>query len=141
MWHRLGAGPVEVVALEQRLAQYTSPMAVAAAPHVAVISSQGEILHGQALEGKAVCVACAHGQPTHLVSLVQHTSAVTLAQVGRAGPGTVTTMDARLTQRALAELIECQGGYYVMVVKRNQRRRYDDLALCWMNVGMVVPSA
>lgn len=137
---------LDVGALEQRLAQFTCPLAVAAEPQVAVISAQGEILQGQALDGKAIRGACAHGQPTHLVSLVQHTSAVTLAQVaveqkrnelsaapalllGRAGPGTVTTMDALLTQRALAELIEGQGGYYVMVVKRNQRRLYDDLAL------------
>ena len=137
---------VDVAALEQRLAQYTGPMAVAAEPQLAIISAQGEILQGQALDGKAVRGACAHGQPTHLVSLVQHTSAITLAQVaveqkrneisaapallqGRAGPGTVTTMDALLTQRALAELIERQGGYYLMVVKRNQRRLYDDLAL------------
>ena len=137
---------VDVVALEQRLAQYACPIAVAAEPQVAIISSQGEILHGQALDGKAVRGACAHGQPTHLVSLVQHTSAVTLAQVaveqkrneisaapalllGRAGPGTVTTMDALLTQRRLAEQIEREGGYYLMVVKRNQRRLYDDLAL------------
>ena len=137
---------VDVAALEQRLAQYTCPMAVVAEPQLAIISSQGEILQGQALDGKAVRGACAHGQPTHLVSLVQHSSAITLAQVaveqkrneisaapallqGRAGPGTVTTMDALLTQRALAELIERQGGYYLMVVKRNQRRLYDDLAL------------
>jgi predicted transposase YbfD/YdcC len=137
---------VDVVALEQRLAQYTCPIAVAAEPQLAIISSLGEILQGQALDGKAVRGACAHGQPTHLVSLVQHTSAVTLAQVaveqkrneisaapalllGRAGPGTVTTMDALLTQRSLAEQIEREGGYYLMVVKRNQRRLYDDLAL------------
>jgi predicted transposase YbfD/YdcC len=137
---------VDVAALEQRMAQYTCSIAVVAEPHSAVISSQGEILHGQALDGKAVRGAGAHGQPTHLVSLVQHTSAVTLAQVaveqkrneisaapallqGRAGPGTVTTMDALLTQRALAEQIEQQGGYYLMVVKRNQRRLYDDLTL------------
>ena len=137
---------VDVVALEQRLAQYTCPMAVAAEPQVAVISVHGESLQGQALDGKAVRGACAHGQPTHLVSLVQHTRAVTLAQVavaqkrneisaaparllGRAGPGTVTTMDALLTQRSLAEQIEREGGYYLMVVKRNQRRLYDDLAL------------
>ena len=118
---------VDVVALEQRLAQYTCPMAIAAEPQVAIINSQGEILHGQALDGKAVRGACAHAQPTHVVSLVQHTSAITLAQgaveqkrnessaapallQGRAGPGTVTTMDARLTQRALAEQIEQQGG-------------------------------
>src|SRR5215218_11046521 len=95
---------------------------------------------------KSCVVPVPTGQPTHLVSLVQHTSAVTLAQVaveqkrneisaapallqGRAGPGTVTTMDALLTQRALAEQIERQGGYYLMVVKRNQRRLYDDLRL------------
>jgi predicted transposase YbfD/YdcC len=137
---------VDVAALEQRVAHYTCTIAVAAEPQSAVISPQGEVLHGQALDGKAVRGACAHGQPTHLVSLVQHTSAVTLAQVaveqkrneisaapallqGRAGPGTVTTMDALLTQRALAEHIVQQGGYYLMVVKRNQRRLYDDLAL------------
>ena len=118
---------LDVAVLEQRVAQYTRPIAVAAELHSAVISPQGDILHGQALDGKAVRGAGAHGQPTHLVSLVQHTSAVTLAQVaveqkrneisaapallqGRAGPGTVTTMDALLTQRAIAELIEQQGG-------------------------------
>lgn len=137
---------MDVVALEQRVAHYTCPIAVAAHPHSAVISPLGEILQGQALDGKALRGACAHAQPTHLVSLVQHTSAVTLAQVaveqkrneisaapallqGRAGPGTVTTMDALLTQRALAEQIEQQGGYYLMVVKRNQRRLYEDLRL------------
>lgn len=137
---------VDVVALEQRVATYTCPIASAAQPQSAIISPHGEVLQGQALDGKAVRGACAHAQPTHLVSLVQHTSAVTLAQVaveqkrneisaapallrGRAGPGTVTTMDALLTQRALAEQIEQQGGYYLMVVKRNQRRLYEDLKL------------
>jgi predicted transposase YbfD/YdcC len=103
-------------------------------------------LQGQALDGKAVRGACAHGVPTHLVSLVQHASGVTLAQVavdqksneitaapvllkGRTGPGTVTTMDALLTQRCLAEQIVAEGGYYMMVVKRNQRRLYEDLTL------------
>ena len=137
---------IDVVALEQKVAQYSQPIAQAAVPHTAVISAQGEILQGQALDGKAVRGACAHDQPTHLVSLVQHISAVTLAQVavaqksneitaapvllrGRAGPGTVTTMDALLTQRTLAQQIEDQGGYYLMVVKRNQRQLYDDLTL------------
>ena len=69
---------VDVAALEQRLAQYTSPIASAAEPQVAVISSQGKILHGQALDGKAVRGASAYGQPPHLVSLVQHTSALRL---------------------------------------------------------------
>src|SRR6266508_1980560 len=72
---------VDVSALEQRLALYTQPIALAAVSHAAVISEQGEILQGQALDGKAVRGATAHGQPTHLVSLVQHASALTLAQV------------------------------------------------------------
>lgn len=38
-------------------------------------------------------------------------------------------MDALLTQRALAEQIEQQGGYDLLVVKRNQRRLYEDLRL------------
>ena len=50
---------VDVVALEQRLAQFTCPIAVAAEPQVAVISSQGEIFQAQALDGKAVRGACA----------------------------------------------------------------------------------
>ena len=140
------------------MAYYTCSIAVVAEPHSAVISSQGEFLHVQALDGKAVRGAGAHGQPTHLVSLVLHTSAVTLAQVaveqkrneisaapallqGRAGPGTVTTMDARLTQRGLAEQIEQQGGSYVMVVKRNQRRLYDDLRLFFQLSAIVADHA
>jgi len=144
---------VDVAALEQRLAGYICPLAVAAEAQAAIVSPQGEILQGQARDGKARRGACAHGQPTHLVSLVQHTSAVTLTQVaveqkrneisaapallrGRTGPGTVTTMDALLTQRALAEQIEREGGYYMMVVKRNQRRLYDDLALFFQLPGI-----
>jgi len=136
---------VDVAALERQLAHYTLSLQ-AATPYQCVISPHGEVLQGQALDGKAVRGACAHGVPTHLVSLVQHGTGLTLAQVavehksneitaapvlllGRAGPGTVTTLDALLTQRRLAEQIVGQGGYYLMVVKRNQRRLYEDLAL------------
>lgn len=38
-------------------------------------------------------------------------------------------MDALLTQRALAEQIEQQRSYYLMVVKRNQPRLYEVLTL------------
>ncbi len=38
-------------------------------------------------------------------------------------------MDAGLTQRALAARILAQHGDYLMVVKRNQRQLYEDLAL------------
>jgi predicted transposase YbfD/YdcC len=137
---------LDVVALEQRLALFTQALQQAAAPHDWLVSAQGEILQGQALDGKALRGACAHGQPTHLLSLVQHGRGVTLAQSaidkksneiraapallhGRAGPGTVTTTDALLTQRTLAQQIVEQGGYYLMVVKRNQRRLFEDVAL------------
>ena len=60
---------VDVVALEQRIAQYTNLMASAAEPQITIISAQGEILHGQALDGKAVRGACAAvSQPIWLVS-------------------------------------------------------------------------
>ena len=43
--------------------------------------------------------------------------------------GTVTTMDALLTQRALAHQIGAQHGYYLMVVKENQPALYAQIAL------------
>jgi len=81
-----------------------------------------------------------------LISLVRHGSGLTLAQLavarkrneitavplllaGRDLTDTVTTMDALLTQRAIARTILAQGGHYLMVVKRNQRRLYEDLEL------------
>jgi predicted transposase YbfD/YdcC len=95
------------------------------------------VVHGQALDGKAVRGAQAHGTPVHLLSLVRHGSGVTLAQqvVARktneikvapqllAGCnliGTVTTMDALLTQRDVAQQILDQHGHYLMVAKHNQ---------------------
>src|SRR5262249_40845520 len=90
--------------------------------------------------------ASAHGDKTHLVSLVQHGSALTLAQTEVASKhneitaaptllrdrdlsGTVTTGDALLTQRAQAQLIRDRDGHYLMIVKRNQRRLWEDLDL------------
>ena len=77
------------------------------------------------------------GRAVHLVSLVRHDDGRVLGQVavadksneitaaprllaGRDLRGTVTTMDALLTQRALAAQILAQGGHYLMVVKANQ---------------------
>jgi predicted transposase YbfD/YdcC len=82
----------------------------------------------------------------HLVSLVRHESGAVLAQsqvenktneitavpellAGRNLAGTVTTMDALLTQRSQAEQILRQGGHYLMVVKENQGSLYDALDL------------
>lgn len=91
----------------------------------------------QAVDGKELRGALAHGEKVHLVSLVRHADGITLAQTavdqksneitavphllaGRDLTGTVTTMDALLTQRTLARQIRDQGGHYFMVVKANQ---------------------
>lgn len=116
---------VDVAALEQCLRHVTLP---ASAPPGALV--------GQAIDGKTVRGALAHGQWIHLVSLVRH-SGVVLAQLAVADKaneivaaprlvadrdltGTVTTMDALLTQRTFAAQIRQQGGHYLMVVKENQ---------------------
>jgi predicted transposase YbfD/YdcC len=92
---------------------------------------------GLAVDGKAVRGANRQGAQVHLVSLVRHDDGRVLRQVavadksnaitaapqllaGLARRGTVTTMDALLTQRDLAAQIVAQGGQYVMVVKDNQ---------------------
>ncbi|MEP7190530.1 MAG: ISAs1 family transposase, partial [Roseiflexaceae bacterium] len=78
------------------------------------------MLQGQARDGKTVRGASAHGHKTHLVSLVQHRSAITVAQIevarqynaisatptlrcGRDLQGTVITGDALLPQRTSAQ--------------------------------------
>ena len=93
---------------------------------------------GQALDGKALRGAHAHGRPLHLLGLVshqgrvlgqravaEHSNELTTAPAlltGRTLRGTVTTLDAELTQRPLAQQIRAQGGHYLMVVKANQPR-------------------
>lgn len=111
-----------------------------------VTAVNGELLRGQAVDGKAVRGANKHGSALHLVSLVRHESGCVLNQcavatksneitavprllAGRDLRGTVTTMDALLTQRALAHQIGAQHGYYLMVVKENQPALYAQIAL------------
>lgn len=103
-------------------------------------------VQGYAVDGKALRGAGMHGPRPHLVSLVRHRDGCVLAQravaakrhessavrpllEGRDLTGCVITMDAGLTQRALAAHILAQHGDYLMVVKRNQRQLYEDLAL------------
>jgi hypothetical protein len=103
-------------------------------------------LVGQSVDGKELRGARAHGRPICLVSLVRHSSGRVLAQravdhksneikavphllEGQDLRGTVTTMDALLTQRAIAEQIVGGqivggGGHYLMGVKANQKELY-----------------
>jgi len=132
--------------LDRLLTAYTSGLSTASDQRGCIITLQGEVLQGQALDGKTVRGASAHGDKTHLVSLVQHGSAVTLAQTEVASKqneitaaptllrerdlhGTVTTGDALLTQRVQAQQTCSQGGHFLMIVKRNQRQLWDDLDL------------
>ena len=128
---------VDVSVLEQHIAALVPD--TVSFPTTALDAAQG-----YAVDGKYVRGAGTHGQPTLLVSLVQHTSARVLGQTavpdkrhesrgvaevltGRDLHGMVITLDAGLTHPALATQILTQGGHYFMVVKRNQARLHQEL--------------
>lgn len=102
----------------------------------------GETLRGQAIDGKEIRGAGRQGAPLALVSLVRHGSGTVLAQAAVEQKtneitvvpavlatcelaGSVTTMDALLTQVEIAQQIREQQGHYLMVVKRNQPQLYE----------------
>jgi predicted transposase YbfD/YdcC len=126
---------MDVAALEARLTHYVQTLD-APPPPAATAPWQG-----QAVDGKAVRGAQAQGAKVHLVSLVEHSTgrvrkqvrvrdksneitAVPLLLQGQELQGTVTTMDALLTQRTIAQQILDQHGQYLMVVKENQPALY-----------------
>lgn len=136
---------IDMTALEQTVAQYTHHLSMPSTASGTLTTSQGQVLHAQAVDGKQVRGVNAHGQPLHLVSLVAHGSGHTLAQTavakkrneisatpqllqGRDLTDTVITMDALLAQRALAHQILDQGGHYFMLVKRNQPELHEAIA-------------
>lgn len=100
-----------------------------------------------ALDGKTLRGSQKQGVPgAHLLSAVSQQVGLTLGQVGvdaktneipvaqtlLAGlvlPGRVFTMDALLTQRAIAQTIVAGGGDYVMVATGNQPQLRADIAL------------
>ncbi len=139
-WRRLLAH-IDLAALEQQVAAHNQALDQLDATCGAIEMQDGQLWRGQAVDGKDVRGARAHGQHTFLVSLVRHESAYVLGQAavdaktneitavptllaGRDLTGTVTTMDALLTQRELAKQILSQGGHYLMVVKKNQPLLY-----------------
>jgi predicted transposase YbfD/YdcC len=134
---------IDCTKLEQLLAQFTP---AAPPPCASPPPPPAGCLEGQAVDGKAVCGAGRHGPRPHLVSLTRHHDACVLTQTavtakchessavptllhGRDLTGVMVTMDAGLTQRKLATQILGQHGHYLMVVKRNQRQLYEELAL------------
>jgi len=137
---------IDVTSLEDETAQFDQSLDADDPTVGCVVGADGTLWRGQAVDGKAVRGASAHGSTVHLVSLVRHESGSVLAQcqvadktneitavpellAGRDLTGTVTTMDALLTQRAQAEQILRQGGHYLMVVKENQGSLYAALDL------------
>jgi predicted transposase YbfD/YdcC len=135
---------VGVCGLEAQLAVFARAVEKAAQHKGA---SQGQLV-AQAIDGKEVGGARAHGHPLCLVSLVRHTSGVVLEQravenksneivavphllAGKDLTGTVTTMDALLTQRSIASQIRKGGGHYLMVVKQNHPQLWAAIAECF----------
>lgn len=109
-----------------------------------VVTQTGERLAGQAVDGKTVRCATAHGPVVHLVAVVSHGDGLVLAQknvrVKLSEPtaaqallaklplaGTVTTFDALHTSAKQAEQIRQGGGDYLLVVKRNQLSLYGEI--------------
>jgi predicted transposase YbfD/YdcC len=139
-WRRLLAH-MDIAALEQQVAAYTALLDQADTPRGSIPLRDGTVLRGQAVDGKEVCGASAHHEHTFLVSLVRHECAYVLAQTavarktneitaapallaGRDLTGTITTMDALLTQRSFAQQILDQHGHYLMIIKQNQPTLY-----------------
>ena len=123
------------------MAAYNQSLDQADATRGSLPLRDGQVWRAQAVDGKAVRGASAHGQRTFLVSLVRHASAYVLGQAavdvktneitavptllaGRDLSGTITTMDALLTPRQLAQQILAQGGHYLMIIKKNQPTLY-----------------
>jgi predicted transposase YbfD/YdcC len=137
---------VDAACVEQQVAEHNQALDAADSMLGSGGARNGQVLRGQAVDGKDVRGVRAHGNPHFLVSLVRHESAYVLGQAvvdtktneitavpallaGRDLRGTVTTMDALLTQVAVAQQILDLGGHYLMVVKKNQGNLYRDIEL------------
>jgi predicted transposase YbfD/YdcC len=136
---------VPIEAMEAALAAYQAQLVGQTGDAGTLVTVQGEILHGQALDGKVVRGASAHGEAVHLVSLVCHESGVVLDQVKASRKrhecrvaafildrhdlhGVILTMDALHTSVKQAKQIRRGGGDYLFVVKRNRRTLHTDIA-------------
>lgn len=132
---------IDRAALERVVAAHNQALDTADATSGRVTMADGQVFRGQAVDGKDVRGASAHGEHTFLVSLVRHDSAYVLGQqavniktneitvvpallAGRDLTATITTMDALLTQRHLAQQILDQHGHYLMSIKKNQPNLY-----------------
>lgn len=137
---------LDVAALEARLAEYLGSLSLTDTPDQTLELASGATLHVQAIDGKDLRGASAYGTTVKLVSLVAQGSGRVLAQTQQTSgqgeqtavkallaerplDGTLTTLDAGLGTRPLAQQIVDQHGHYLMVIKRNQRDLYDAIAV------------
>jgi predicted transposase YbfD/YdcC len=131
----------DALQVERQVAEHNQALDAADQTAGSVRALNGQVLRGQAVDGKDVRGVRAHANPHFLVSLVRHQSAYVLGQAvvdaktneitavplllaGRDLSGTLTTMDALLTQEAVAQQILAQHGHYLMIVKKNQLNLY-----------------
>ena len=133
---------IDIEALEAGIATYGQAVDEQEQQVGRIEAADGQVLRGQCAEGKEIRGANAHGVKIHLLGLVRHDKATILGQqrvaegtneisalpellAGRDLSGTVTTLEAIFTQRAIAQQIIDQGGHYLMVVKKNQPELYE----------------
>lgn len=133
---------LDVSALEGALGAWAESVLAELAGTGAAEQVIGVALDGKSLRGSLKQAATI----AHLLSAVTHGMGLTLSQVGVSGKtneiplalellegllleGRVFTMDALLTQRAIASLICEGGGDYIMAVKDNQPTLAADIAL------------
>ncbi len=139
-------GEQDLAALERQVAAHNQALDADDTLSGSLQAANGQRLRVQAVDGKEVRGARAHGRRLFLVSRVRHGSGYVLGQAvvdvktneitvvphllaGLDLTGTVTTMDALLTQQALAKQILAQHGHYLMIVKENQPELYQALEL------------
>jgi predicted transposase YbfD/YdcC len=136
---------VKVEVLEEAVSRFQRELAGECGEAGSIVTQHGEQLVGQALDGKTVRGASAHGELVHLASLVRHACGLVYDQVRvsvklherRAADliferndlrHTVTTTDALHTCKKQGQQILRGGGDYLFVVKGNQRTLYDDIS-------------
>lgn len=135
---------VPVLALEAAVGAYVRSLQPGRGECGQVVTAQGKRLCGQAVDGKTVRCATAHGPVVHLVAVVSHEDGLVLAQknttVKLSEPtiaqellpqvplkDTVTTFDALHTSAKQAEQLRQGGGHYLFVVKKNQPALYNEI--------------
>ena len=72
---------IDIAVLEQRLADHAQHLAATGAKQGTIATATGQVVQGQALDGKELRGVRAYGQTLHLLSLVQHGSGRILTQM------------------------------------------------------------